>query len=309
MKAHDIFFGGDDKLRSGWRFAIFVTAYFAATIFIVPIAVGVIYALQLQGGKAFLISSVASLIPAVVIGWLCGKYLERLPFGALGMSFTGGWLRHLLIGFVLGAITLCVPIGIAALFGGISFAVNESGPGQIVRTLIVSFVVFAVAAAFEEVLFRGYILQTFARSGLAWLAILITSVVFGIVHLNNPNANWLGAINTALAGVWFGIGYLKTRDLWFVWGMHLIWNWMQGSIFGIEVSGLTDLAMAPLLKEIDAGPDWLTGGNYGIEASVACTIALIASTIAIHFMPGLKPSEEMMELQKPDRKRGLKKMD
>ena len=296
MKANDLFFGIDGKLRSGWRFGIFVAAYFAATIFIVPIVVSIIYALQLQSAKVFLISSTASLIPAVIIGWLCGKYLEQLPFRALGMSLTSGWLRHLLIGFVIGAITLCLAIAIAALFGKLSFVPNETESSQILRTLGVSFVVFAVAAAFEEVLFRGYILQTFARSGLAWLAILITSLVFGFVHLNNPNANWLGAVNTTLAGVWFGIGYLKTRDLWFVWGMHLIWNWMQGSIFGIEVSGLTELAMSPLLKEIDAGPDWLTGGNYGIEASIACTVALIISTIAIYFLPGLKPSEEMRTL-------------
>lgn len=301
MKANDIFFGSDGRLRSGWRFAIFVAAFFAATILVVPITVSVIYTMQLQGAKVFLISSIASLIPAIVIGWLCGKYLEHLPFRVLGMSLTGRWLQHLVLGLVLGAVSLCVTIGIAALFGELSFTLNESESGQIIRTLWISFVVFAAAAAFEEVLFRGYILQTFARSGLAWFAISITSVVFAFVHLNNPNANWLGAVNTALAGVWFGVGYLKTRDLWFVWGMHLMWNWMQGSIFGIEVSGLTDITISPLLKEIDKGPDWITGGNYGIEASIACTVALIASTIAIFYLPFLKPSDEMIELQKPAR--------
>ena len=113
MKGKDLFFGSDGKLRSGWRFGIFVAAYFAATIFIVPITISLIYSMQLQGAKVFLISSIASLFPAVVIAWLCGKYLEQRPFRALGMSFTGGWLSHLVIGFVFGAITLCVAIGIA----------------------------------------------------------------------------------------------------------------------------------------------------------------------------------------------------
>jgi hypothetical protein len=84
-----------------------------------------------------------------------------------------------------------------------------------------------------------------------------------------------------------------------VWGLHLFWNWTQGSIFGIEVSGLTDIVTTSLLKESDPGPDWLTGGNYGIEASISCTVALIVSTIAVHFMPGLKPSDEMKRLSEP----------
>jgi hypothetical protein len=167
--------------------------------------------------------------------------------------------------------------------------------------MLLSLLIFGAAAAFEEALFRGYILQTFARSGLAWFAILLTSAFFGAVHLNNPNADYLAAANTTLAGVWFGVAYLKTRDLWFVWGLHLFWNWMQGSVFGIEVSGLTEIVQSSLLKEMDHGPAWLTGENYGIEASVACTIALIVSTFAVHFMPFLNPTEEMIELQKPAR--------
>jgi len=78
-----------------------------------------------------------------------------------------------------------------------------------------------------------------------------------------------------------------------------MWNWTQGAVFGIEVSGLTAIVHAPLLKESDNGPAWLTGENYGIEASIACTIALVVSIIVIYFLPYLKPSEEMRKLSKP----------
>jgi len=156
--------------------------------------------------------------------------------------------------------------------------------------------VFSVAAAFEEVLFRGYLLQTFARSGLAWFAIAATAVIFGAVHSGNPNADLISTANTVLAGFWFGYAYLKTRDLWFVWGVHLMWNWMQGSIFGIEVSGLTAVTEHPILREIDHGPNWLTGGEYGVEAGVACTAAIIMSIILIRFIPWLKPDVEMSRL-------------
>jgi len=96
-------------------------------------------------------------------------------------------------------------------------------------------------------------------------------------------------------GVWFGIAYLKTRDLWFVWGLHLMWNWMQGAFFGIEVSGITDLVSVPLLKEIDSGPTWLTGSTYGVEGGIVTTIAIVVSMVVIYFLPWVKVSEEIPE--------------
>lgn len=293
MNARDIFFGSDGKLRSGWRFGIFAALYIFASVFVVMIVGALAYSFILQGPSLFLFSSIASLIPALVLGWLCGKYLEGLPFRALGASLTRGWLRHFVIGSLLGVASFGLAAAIASSFGDLDFVVSGFPTSDIARSMLFSLLIFGAAAAFEEVLFRGYILQTFARSGLAWFAILLTSVFFGLVHLNNPNANYLAAINTALAGVWFGIAYLKTRDLWFVWGLHLFWNWMQGSFFGIEVSGLTEIMGPTFLKEVDGGPAWLTGGNYGIEAGVACTFALIVSTVAIYFLPRLTPSEEM----------------
>jgi membrane protease YdiL (CAAX protease family) len=222
---------------------------------------------------------------------------ERLPFRALGVAFTDGWIKHFGIGLTLGAATLAFAVLIASIFGGVRFALNDSdGAAAIAASIGLSFLIFAVASAFEEALFRGYILQTFARSGLAWLAILLTSVFFGAVHLGNPNANLISTLNTILAGVWFGVAYLKTRDLWFVWGLHLMWNWTQGSIFGIEVSGLTEITTSPLLREIDSGPTWLTGETYGVEGGIVCTIAIALSIAAIHFLPGLTPDNELVEM-------------
>jgi len=302
MRFQEAFFGTDGKLRSGWRFGIFVALFVVSTVVLSAVGTAFLYGLPSppSPATAFIVTSLLALAPALGLGWLCGKFLEGLPFRALGAWFTGGWGVHLIAGLVIGAITLAIAIGIASLFGDLDFVYNVyAEPSAIANTLITSFFVFAIAAAFEEALFRGYILQTFARSGLAWLAIVLTSVFFGGVHLGNPNVSYLGAINTAIAGVWFGIAYLKTRDLWFVWGMHLMWNWMQGAIFGVEVSGLTDIVSAPLLKEMDGGPFWWTGGDYGIEGSVACTIALIASTVGIYFMPFLKASDEMLALTSP----------
>jgi membrane protease YdiL (CAAX protease family) len=299
MDIKSLFFDERGLLRSGWRFLVFVLG-FALAVLIVGGFAGLtlqVLGLATGGSSAVLLANALSvLIPALLVGWLCGKFLEGLPFRALGASFTRGWIRNLVVGIFIGAATVSVAVLIAVSFGGLEFTWNPVDSTVIGRSLAISFVVFAIGAAWEEAVFRGYILQTLARSGFAWLGIGLTSLFFAAIHVGNPNATVISTIDTALAGIWFGVAYLKTRDLWFVWGMHLMWNWMLGSFFGIEVSGITSLVSAPLLKEIDSGPVWLTGESYGIEGGIASTIALIVSAIVIWYMPYLKPSEEMLRL-------------
>lgn len=283
-----IFIGKAGLLRSGWRAGIFLFAFIFFSVILGTIVQAVLYAANFEFSSLQAIylsaNAVAALIPAIIVGWLCGKWLEKLPFSALGASFSPAWLRNFALGIVTGGLTLSFAVLIAFIFGGERFEMNlANGWTPVLTSMAVSFVVFAAAAAMEEALFRGYILQTFARSNLAWLAILLTSAFFGVVHADNPNAGVVSTLNTVLAGIWFSVAYLKTLDLWFVWGLHLMWNWMQGSFFGIEVSGLTDITKNPFLREIDTGPTWLTGTTYGIEGGIACTVALIISAIAIHF--------------------------
>ncbi len=289
------------RLRSGWRAAIFLFAFIFAAIVLGVIGQLVLRALGVDAAPnsaAFMLTNgITSLIPALLLGWLCGWLFENLPFRAIGAAFTSGWLNHLFLGVIIGAATLSLAVLIAFLYGGLKFNFDvAAGDKGIAWSLAVSFVVFAGASAFEEALFRGYILQTFSRSGLAWLAILLTSIFFGAVHLGNPGVTVFSTLNTILAGLWFSVAYLKTRDLWFVWGMHLMWNWMQGSFFGIEVSGLTYITTSPLLKEIDSGPTWLTGSTYGIEGGIVCTVALIVSTLAIWLLPIAKPDLELLAM-------------
>ena len=296
MNLQRVFIGRDGQLRSGWRFAVFATGFiFLSALLTAALSVVVPQDLskQLYGSAIyFLIFSLATLVPALIVGWLCTRYLDGKPFTSLGISFSGSWFSHFGIGLLVGALTLCFGVLVAVIFGGLTFASDPLSWEQIARTLALSLIVFAVAAASEEALCRGYPLQTFFHSNLKIFGIIFTAFIFASGHLANPNVSVLSWINTFLAGIWFATAYWRTRDLWFPIGIHLMWNWMQGAFFGIEVSGLTDVTSAPLLKEIDRGPAWLTGENYGIEAGVACTIALVISTVAIYFWPGkTKPLE------------------
>jgi hypothetical protein len=228
--------------------------------------------------------------------------LEELPFAALGCSPHRGWLRNFLIGSVLGAASLFFAGLLTSLTRGIRFSFDPAGAKFIGQTLLVSVLIFLFAGAAEEILFRGYPLQTLTRARLAWLGVLLTSVPFAAAHLKNPNAvPGFTFINTALAGVWLAVAYLRTRSLWLSFGLHWSWNWAQASLLGLPVSGIERIAPAPLLKAINAGPDWLTGGAYGIEGGAACTIALLISTVVIwraklfaraDVTPGQKPERE-----------------
>ena len=274
------------RLRSGWRALLFTFAFLAISLVIVTILRGVYVALHELGPLprlAFLpdfIFRISLLLASLGAGYVCARWLEGLPWRSLGLTFHQNWLRDLLLGFAIGFVALAVAVAIAAAPGGLRFSFSGGGAIlSILRSLVGSAFLFCVAALAEEALFRGYALQTFARAHLAWVGILVTLLFFGYVHLSNPNAT-LGMtfVNTSIAGLWLGIGYLRTRSLWFPLGLHWAWNWALGAFFGLPVSGL-NLVSHPLLRGNDFGPEWLTGGNYGIEGGIAGTIAMVLATI------------------------------
>jgi membrane protease YdiL (CAAX protease family) len=286
----DLLFNTNGQLRSGWRAAIFLITFVLLSAFVV---FGAMTALSLAPGEQQTSSYLPLVGPfaisaalAIVLGWLYGKLFEGLPFRALGCSFRGNWLGHFASGCVIGSLALVGAMIVAVIGGGLSLAVNrESAVSAIASTLISTFVIFVIGALSEETLFRGYLLQTFTRAKLVPVGIGLTSALFAFAHNNNPDISNIALFNTFIAGIWFALAYLKTRDLWFPLGLHLMWNWLQGPVFGINVSGIADLSAAPILHTTDVGPAWLTGGSYGIEGGVACTFAIVVSMALIYFLP------------------------
>jgi uncharacterized protein len=301
---NEILFNSVGRLRSGWRFALYAVSFAIIYVFALSIVGAVALAitqdrtLSVFGTPAGLaVNAFISLTIATLLGWFYGKILEDLPLKALGWVFNKTWAKDFLLGLILGILAVTIAVVLAMPTGGIGLMFNSVDSWTaILLTFVSSFAVFFVAAAFEEVLFRGYLLQTLLRSNQTWLGILVTSILFAAVHNDNPSASSFSFLNTFIAGIWFGIAYLKTRSLWFVFGLHLAWNWFQGAFYGINVSGLTQIAPNPLFRAVDTGPIWLTGGHYGIEGGITCTIALIISTLLIWFLPLLKPTEDMLAL-------------
>ena len=300
---YKLFMDSAGTLRSGWRFALFIigTMAIGGVVFAILLAAtGIMPGEPEDVGILLTANGVVSTAAALFVGWLCARFLEGLPFRSLGAAFTRGWLRNLLAGLLIGGDTFAATALIGVITGSLSFRLNaDADAAAIGWTLFISFLIFFAAAAFEEAFLRGYMLQTFIRSDLLIFAVLFTSLVFATLHNANPNATVLSWVNTFLAGVWLAAAYLKTRDLWLPTGVHIAWNWVQGSVFGVEVSGLTEIVRAPVMRESDAGPAWLTGGEYGIEGGVLCTIVLVASTAAIYFLPLLRADPELLAMTSP----------
>ncbi len=195
------------------------------------------------------------------------RLIERRNPAEIGLSvrhFGVDWLK----GAGVGAAYLCASVGILALLGGyrisgVTFAGQALASGLLLHLLV---------GVFEETLFRG-ILFRFLEEGLgSWVALSITALFFGLAHWSNPNATLWSAIAIALeAGVSIGAIYIATRSLWAAMGMHTAWNFLQGTIFGVAVSG-NGAPTASLLQPLIQGNPWLTGGAFGIEASVIAVV-------------------------------------
>jgi CAAX protease family protein len=308
MEPRKLFINSAGRLRSGWRLVVFVLLFVLLNILFQIVVSGIraVCALTPCFGSGVTMGDNAQdiliriilLASSLAAGYVCAHLLEGLPWRSLGLSFHAGWFRDLLVGSAIGIASLALAALIATAGGGLRFALSTAGIfPHVAKTLVFSGLLFVFAALAEEALFRGYPLQTFTRARLAVLGVLLTSVPFAAVHLKNPNvAQGFTFVNTALAGVWLATAYLRTRSLWFPLGVHWAWNWALGSLFGLPVSGITRLAPHPLLQGTDLGPAWLTGGSYGIEGGLACTITLVISTVFIWRTRFVAATEEMKRL-------------
>ena len=212
-----------------------------------------------------------SLIPLVFA--VAAYKLIIVRFGACprdDLPFSG-FLGDLAKGLLSGSILFSLIVGFAAIAGVYTIV----GPGQ-AANIWVSVVTTAIAPGFtEEIMFRGILFRWIEQWAGSFAALLATSALFGLAHIMNPGATWFSSFAIAVeAGLLLGGVYMLTRNLWMAVGLHAAWNFAQGPVFGVPVSGghVSGLLSAKL-----SGPVLLSGGSFGLEASL---IALIVGTVA-----------------------------
>lgn len=238
----------------------------------------------------------------LLIAWLCLRFLDRLKLASLGFAFHRGWWRDVLTGCLIGASMIAVVAGLQFAGGGTRVtpnpfwwrggAIDYSGLQTVAHETLGALLLLILAGAFEELIYRGYPFQTLLRSVPTFVPILLFALLFGISHWENPNSTFLSTANTALAGIWLSLAYLKTRSLWLPTSLHFSWNWMMGAFFGLPVSGLT-VPQHPIFVSTSENPVWLTGGSYGCEGGIAVTVVIVIATIFIWRAKWLSVSPEM----------------
>lgn len=180
-------------------------------------------------------------------------------------------VRHLLLGTGLGVLMSGATVGILALFG----AYTITGWGSIAGMLAVAGMMCAIAVS-EEVFFRGVVFRLLRGRWGTPVALGVSAIIFGLVHLVNPDASLWGAFAIMIeAGIMLGAAYLATGSLWLAIGVHFGWNFATTGLFGSITSGSE--ARDSLVTAVTSGPDWLSGGRFGPEASI---IAILVCSIA-----------------------------
>ena len=175
------------------------------------------------------------------------------------------------IGLAFGAVLFAAVVGVAAI-ADVYNIIGEGGTSELLRAVIS---VAMVPAFMEELLFRGILFRWLEEFGGSWFALALTSALFGLAHLFNPNATALASFAIALeAGLLLGGAYMLTRNLWMAIGLHAAWNFTQGWIFDVPVSGTDQNGMVEAQL---SGPELLSGGAFGLEASL---IAMVLATAA-----------------------------
>jgi membrane protease YdiL (CAAX protease family) len=262
---------GPHGLRAGWRILGYLLLSAGVGVMLASIAAAI-------GGKVAALASFPVMLgSAVLAGWGMLALVDRRRPGALGFALDPAAIKDSVVGLGIGGAILGAAVLLLAVASMARWVADDGTVPEYVAALATSFVFFAVAAAAEEAVFRGYAFQALVQGVGVWPATLASSALFAYLHAGNPNVTPGALANIFLAGVMLAVAYLRTRSLWFATAVHLGWNWTMASLLDFPVSGL--VRDMPLYTAVEAGPDWVTGGTFGPEAGIAATLTIVLGTV------------------------------
>lgn len=246
--------------------------------FVVPVFVAQVAVWSLRGTLGTLPTAALSATIASVGGWAAyGAFVRRFERRTVTEFGGAGAGRELAAGLVLGLSLIALVIGVLALLGAYRVA-GIGDPSSLVLALLMSI----GAGTIEEIMLRGVVFRLVEEWGGSWLGILLSALLFGAGHAATPHASVTGMVAIAVeAGVLLAAAYLLTRRLWLPIGIHIGWNLAEGGIFGVPTSGWP---IRGVLRGELSGPEWLSGGAFGPEASIvtiAVCLALATSLLVL----------------------------
>lgn len=301
----------EGRLRAGWRILFFLVLFWigAATVFVVKPLFGDISKRAFLADYSLLIVALLALAASVAAP-LARKYLDKKSFVSLGLKLDKHTGRDLLFGFGLSAAMAAlfylasISIGLVE-YQGINFHAYTSGESfnfaEFMKvlswgSLLLLLLEHVLVGYWEELFFRGYLLQNMAE-GMGWIkAIVISCLIYGIVHASNPNASLISSSIIVLFGFMRIYGYLASQMLWLSMGMHIGWNFFQGPIFGYAASGHQQATLIQHTRISDK--DWLSGGEFGPEGSILIIPIIL---LALYAMKSYTHNRQKISINSQDK--------
>jgi membrane protease YdiL (CAAX protease family) len=211
-------------------------------------------------------------------GLLLFKLLYKRSFRQIGL-ISHGSAAGMLHGMAIGIVSMSLVFGCLLLFGQAETTVDVKK--LLSATILINFASVGLTAFSEELLARGIIMTALKATRRRYVILCASSLIFSLVHLLNPGATVLSLINTFLAGLFFAYMFMKSGALWLPTGFHLAWNFLQGDVFGMNVSGREQFAVFYTKMGTNK---LLTGGNTGPEGGLLVTCALILGFAYVRFV-------------------------
>ncbi len=261
----------EPRLRAGWRLLAQLILFTVISVMVgIPAVILMFVFPALTDAMLLALNG----IPMVVSVLVARKWIDRRSVVSLGLRLDRQTLTDVLVGMGISVLQIGLIFVLEWRMGWLAwegFAWQERPVFSVVGNLLLWLGLFVAVGFYEELFSRGYQLQNLEEGLNTFWAVLLSSVVFGALHLTNPNATLISAVGIMFAGLFLAYPYLRTRQLWLSVGLHIGWNTFLGPVFGFPVSGMETPHLFLVSVE---GPQLMTGGAFGPEAGLVVLPAL-----------------------------------
>ncbi|HEY8166834.1 MAG TPA: type II CAAX endopeptidase family protein [Gemmatimonadaceae bacterium] len=277
MSARALFANEDGRIRAGWRVLIFIIVF----LFCFTVAAVAEYGLTIMAesrGYRPLVAQWSFPLSLVVAHWIVLRWIENGSWDYVALGRKAARPQLMIGGLALGVLAIGIPSLLLIAAG--QLAIRPMPDGSSTGVAAIALANLLPAAFGEEMLLRGYIFAAL-RDGIGWKwTLIVTSIVFGLMHMINPGADAQSILLVILAGFFLGSILLATRSLYAAGMVHFGWNWAMAAGMHTPVSGIR--VQTPDYRVIDNGPDWLTGGQWGPEGGFPSALAMFVVMIYIY---------------------------
>lgn len=275
--------GGKPKL--GKQILNFIIVYIIATIIgaipaIIVSAMNTSEIEQIETTRPYLYATLyGTLLSSIVVILRC-RIKEKRSLRSLGLQRKNAF-RDYAIGMLVGFVMFSLVVGLNVVTGAITLEIaTENLNFASLGFILLFFIGFMLQGAFEEILTRGYLMVNIGAKHKTITALLISSIVFAVIHGMNSGVTVLSLINLVLVAIFFGLYIICFDNIWGACAIHSVWNFVQGNFYGIKVSG-NDVLDSIFISTSIPGKELINGGVFGAEGGIANSIITVLAIVTL----------------------------